>query len=368
MPTERKEAAERGVGPSRATGPAKKLHALLLAAGLSTRLGALSEQRPKPLLPVCNHSLLCWAAHHCRAAGIEDLVVNLHHLGEQIEAELADGASLGLRVRYSREPAILGTGGGIRQMAAMLPRGRCLVANAKIVTDLDLEELLAFHERAGALATLVVRPDENAERWGAIHVDETSGRVTRILDTSAPGAPGEDAEAPPRQFTGIHVLEPELVDAIPDAPPTVRCVIRTAYQKLLTQGALVAGYLHRGYFYDHSTPARYLQGNLNLLAGAAAPSHAPGPLAGVDPGAEIHRTAKVHQEVLVGAGARVEADVRLGPGVVVGPGARVSRGARLEASIVWPGVTADRSGSRLVFTPRGPVEIPAAADPAASPR
>jgi NDP-sugar pyrophosphorylase family protein len=338
------------------------MHGLLLAAGLSTRLGALSEQRPKPLLPVCNHSLLRWGACHL-GSGVEDLVVNLHHLGQQIEADLGGGAALGLRVRYSREPEILGTGGGIKQMAAMLPRGRCVVANAKIVTDLDLEELLAFHERAGAMATLVVRPDEHAERWGAIRVDD-AGRVTGILEARAPGT-GEDA---PRQFTGIHVLEPELVDAIPDAPPAVRCVIRTAYTELLERGAPIAGYLHRGYFYDHSTPARYLQGNLNLLSGAAAPAHAPGPLTGLDPTAEIDRAAAIGREVLVGPGARVEADVRLGPGVVVGQGARVTRGTRLRESIVWPGVTADRSGARLVFTPRGPVEVPVAADPAASPR
>ena len=161
---------------------------MLLAAGLGTRLGVLSGQRPKPLLPVCNHSLLRWSVALCQGAGLGDLVVNTHHLGQQIEDELSDGAEPGSRVRYSHEPEILGTGGGIKRMASMMPRGRCVVVNAKIVTDLDLAEVLAFHERAGAMATLVVRPHPHAERWGAIHVDE-AGWVTRILQARAPRAP-----------------------------------------------------------------------------------------------------------------------------------------------------------------------------------
>lgn len=338
------------------------MHALLLAAGLSTRLGDLSAERPKPLLPVCNVSLLRWAVAHCRRAGIDDLAVNLHHLGEQIRAELGDSGDLGARVTYSPEPEILGTGGGIKQMARLMPRETCLVQNAKIVSDVDLDAVLAFHRERGAVATLVVRPDENAARWGAIHV-APQGRVSRILDYAAPDAP----DAPPYQFTGIHVLEPELVDAIPDEP-TLRCVIRTAYRALLEAGAPIFAYIHRGYFYDHSTAARYLQGNLNLLEGRAAPPHAPGPLGGLDPDAVVHPGARIAPPVLVGPGAVVERGATLGPGVVLGRDARVAAGVTIREAVVWDGATVAQSGERVVVTPRAVIPVPAVDDPAASPR
>jgi mannose-1-phosphate guanylyltransferase len=334
------------------------LHGLLLAAGLSTRLGPLSVALPKPLLPVCNHPLLRWAVALCARSEIRGLAVNLHHLGERIRAELGDGSQLGVQVTYSPEPEILGTGGGIKRMAGLLGRGRCVVVNAKIVVDLDLADVLAFHRARGALATLVLRPDPFAERWGAIGLDE-AGQVTRILEH------GADRPHTPYQFTGIHVLEPELIDAIPDGPC---CVIRTAYLDLLARGAPLLGYVHRGYFYDHSTPARYLQGNLNLLAGQAEPACRPGPLRGVDPSAAVDPAAELVEPVLVGAGARIEAGARVGPNVALGPRARVAAGTTLRDAVVWPDAVADASGVRVVVTPGGLVQVPEVDDPAASPR
>ena len=115
---------------------------------------------------------------------------------------------------------------------------------------------MRFRKYSEALATLVVRPHPEARRWGAIGVD-SDGQVRTILDHNAPGGPGY---AIPYQFTGIHVLEPELVAAIPEGGAS--CVIRTAYRELLERGAPIAGYVHEDYFYDHSTLSRYLQGNL----------------------------------------------------------------------------------------------------------
>ena len=330
------------------------VYAMLLAAGLSTRLKALSRQRPKPMMPVCNQPLIRWAAGLCQHHGIDDLVVNLHHLGEQIQQEL------GHRVRYSHETEILGTGGGIRAMAALMPRRTCVVVNAKIVTDLDLGAVLAAHRESGALATMVLRPDENAERWGAIGVDP-SGRVGRMLELTRPGA----AQCTPRMFTGVHVLEPEFIDHIPGGPC---CVIRSAYQQLFEQGAFIGGYVHRGYFYEHSTAARYLQGNLNLLCGLAAPPAAPGPLTGVDPGAQVHRAATLLSPLLVGPGAKIAAGARVGPNVVLGPGATVAADAALSHAVVWDGCHVEGEQSRCIVTPQEVIQVPDEGDPTTAPR
>jgi mannose-1-phosphate guanylyltransferase len=319
------------------------LHAMLLAAGLGTRLGTLSAERPKPMLPVCNQPLVRWGAALLVEAGLRRITVNLHHLGEQIQAELGDGSALVAEVLYSPEAQILGTGGGIKAMAALRPRATCLVMNAKIVVDLDLREVLAFHRASGALATVVLREDPEPERWGAIGVDER-GSLVRLLERHRAGH-GARRDL---MFTGIHVLEPEAIAAIPEGPC---CVVRTAYATLFDRGAPLAGYVHGGYFQEHSTPARYLEGNLNLLEGRATPRACPGPLRGVDAAAQIDRRARLVEPLLIGPGAIVEAEAVVGPAVAVGAGARIGPGVRVDHSVVWPAATLRASASRVIVTP-----------------
>jgi mannose-1-phosphate guanylyltransferase len=320
------------------------VHALLLAAGLGTRLGELSAERPKPMLPVCNRPLVRWAAQLCVEHGLRELSVNLHHLGEQIRAELGDGTDLGATVLYSPEPEILGTGGGIKAMAAMRPRGTVLVMNAKLVVDIDLRELLAFHRERRALATLVLREDRTPERWGALGLDER-GDLTRLLEERRPGV-GATRDL---MFTGIHVLEPAAVEAIPDGPC---CVIRTAYAALFRSGAPLVGFVLRGTFQEHSTPRRYLDGNLELLRGVGVPRVCPGPLRGVDPAAQVESTARLVEPLLVGPRATIGAGATVGPEVVLGAGARVADGVQVSRSVVWPDAVVRASVTHAVVTPR----------------
>lgn len=336
------------------------VHALLLSAGLSTRLAPLSDERPKPLLPVCNRPLLEWAVAHVRSAGLTEVIVNLHHLGDQIRAFLGDGQGLGVRASYSPEARILGTGGGIRAMAERLPRGLALVMNAKIVCDLDLRQVIEAHLASGALATLVLRPDPRALRWGAVWADP-EGQVVRMLDAEHPTARGGE----PCLFTGIHLLSPELLDQIPEGES---CIVRQTYLPVLRAGGRLHAVLHRGYFYEHSTPSRYLQGNLNLVSGLARPGHAPGPLSGVDPSAEVHSQAHLVPPLLVGAGCRIEAGARVGPLAVLGEGSVVRAGLNVTRAVVWPGAVVDTDAVAAVVTPRTRVSVPEQDDPEAAPR
>lgn len=335
-------------------------YGMLLAAGFGTRLEPLTRERPKPMLPVGGVTLVRWAACQNLHHGLRRQVVNLHHLGDQIRAELGGGALPGAEMTFSPEEEILGTGGGIRAMAALMPRMTCIAANAKQINDADLSEILAFHRESGAMATLVVRPDPNAERWGAIGVGE-GGRVSRILDAASPDTPPGEAH----MFTGIHVLEPELIDAI---PPGMTCIVRETYMPLLRAGAPIHAHVHRGYFYEHSTPGRYLQGNLNLLGGGLDLPHAPGPLTGAHPSARVDPSARIDGPVLVGEGARVGAGARLGPGVVIGQGAVVEAGASVSEAVVWPSARVSAKVRRVVVTPRTVFQVPQEADPAAGPR
>jgi NDP-sugar pyrophosphorylase family protein len=130
-------------------------------------------------------------------------------------------------------------------------------------------------------------------------------------------------------------------------------VIRTAYTALFEAGAPLAGYVHGGYFFEHSTPARYLQGNVNLLRGDCAPPGAPRLLQGIDPAARIDATAEITAPVLVAADAVVAARARVGPYAVVGRSSRVAEFVQLQQSVVWPDSVVDSDAIRQIITPGG---------------
>ena len=320
----------------------KTPRAMILAAGLGTRLGALTSLLPKPMLPLCGTPLVRWVALWLRSQGIREIVINLHHLGDQIEAELGDGSDLEVAIAYSREaPEILGTGGGVRRARSLLDDGSgapIVIVNGKILLDLDLKAVLAQHSATGAEATMVLRRDVRAERWGSLRLSEQR-EVVGFLGLERAGATlGE-----PLMFTGVQVIEPQFIDRIPEqgAP----CIVRTAYRQLFDSGRGYYGYVTDGYWWEHSNLHRYLAGLHNLLDGRAKLAYAARPLWGQDPSAKIHPTASLRQPfwigrgVEVGAGAVVGPYVELGDGVIVDEGVHVSeliacRGARIRNSAV----------------------------------
>lgn len=328
------------------------LRGLVLAAGLGTRLGTLSDERPKPLVPVCDVPLIRYAIALLAGHGVTEIAVNLHHKGDLIERELGTGADLGVVITYSWEKEILGTGGGIAKLADFLTDGGSrdfFVVNGKLVVDADLHALRARHVRTGAAATMLIKEVPDAKKWGAIEVD-SEGHVLRIIDKG----PRSETEAPAAHacmFTGIHVLSPRLVDRLPATGESDS--IRHAYLPALFGGDRIEGVLHTGYFHEHSTPERYLEGNLNCLYGRAKIRYAPGPFTGVDPSAEVHPSAKIVAPVLIARDAIIGANATIGPGVVVGRSAKVAAGSQLENSILWRDTQTSGTQKNAIVTELG---------------
>lgn len=307
------------------------MRAMLLCAGLSTRLGKLGAERPKPMLPVCGIPILAYGIANLVAHGITEIVVNTHHLGEVIEREIGDGRRWGARVRYIHEPAILGTGGGLRNALPLLdPDGHdepFLSCNGKLIFDLDITKLVAAYKAAGdILGMMVVRRVPDAKAWGAVNVQ--GGRIVDILG---------DGE---HMFCGVHVTRPSVMARLPAGESDS---IRQGYLPWLRAGEPVLAYEHTGgYFAEHSTPERYLESNWALVGGERL-RNPPGRLRGVDPTARIDPTAVIEEPVRIGAFARIGPGVKVGPYAVVGDGATVERS--IERTVVWAGARADASNA-----------------------
>jgi NDP-sugar pyrophosphorylase family protein len=325
------------------------MNVMLLAAGRSTRLGALGLTLPKPLVPICGYPAIRFGLHAAARAGATRAVINVFHRGDLVRTALGDGRALGIAIDYSVEEELLGTGGGLAYARGLFAPGPVLVMNAKVVADLDLSALFAAHE-AGAAATMLLRDDPEPERWGAIGVD-ARGRVVSILDARSPRAP--EGVVTPRMFTGVHVLAPALLDRL---QPVFCDVIRDAYLPALLAGETIRAVTLDGYFAEHSTPARYLAGNLALLRAPGLLRDPPGPLVGTDPTAEIAPSAQIIAPARIDAGGVVESGATVGPDVVVGAGARVAAGAKARRSVIWPGATVP-PGSDLSDAVATPAEI-----------
>jgi len=323
------------------------MQAMILAAGRSTRLGQIGIALPKPLLPVCGYPAITYGIELCRRAGLTDIIVNLHHHGDKVGQTLGDGSRFGVRLRYSVEEELYGTGGALWKARYMFSPGPVLVINGKVAADIDLNAVIAAHRDAppGTVATMVVRDDPNPELWAPIGVAQ-DGTVLSIRGKRADGK----AAGPvlPRMFAGIHVVEMALLDRLPEG---LSDVIGDAYIPALLAGNRIGSFAMSGYFAEHSTPERYLAGNLDLLQNPSLLPQAPGPLVGVDPAAQVEAGAQLRPPVRIAAGAVVEAGAVVGPFAVVCGGARVAAGAEIARAVVWAGATATGKQSGVVVTP-----------------
>lgn len=328
------------------------MQVMILAAGRGTRLGALGIALPKPLVPVCGYPAIAYGLELVRRAGLEDVVVNLHHHGDLIREALGDGSSRGLRIGYSDEPELLGTGGGLARARALFRSEPVLVMNGKVVLDLDLRDLLDAHRRAppGTVATMVLRRDPEPEQFAPVVRDET-GRVVSIRGVRGPTT--TIGELRPLMFTGVHVVEAALLDRLPREGESD--VIGDAYIPALLDGARIQSFVFDGYFAEHSTPGRYLAGNVALLRQPGLLRSPPGPLVGVEAGAIVDPSVRLIEPLRIAAGAVIEAGARVGPDVVVGSGGRVGAGATVASSVIWPGGVARGDVRGAVVTPSGSV-------------
>jgi mannose-1-phosphate guanylyltransferase len=322
----------------------------ILAAGLGTRLRPLTDLRPKPLVPVAGVPLVEFALEALSRAGVRRIGINAFHLGEQLPEALAHRAE---QLSFVHEETLQGTGGGLRGIAAGLPRATLVAVNGDALFTFDLAPILAAHRDSGAMATLALREVPPDAPFGRVGVDP-DGRVRRIAEVEGPGA---DLAVRFGAFTGVQILEPEMLDAVP--PTGEHDIFRSAYRARLAQGAHVHGVFvdPRSPWLDVGTVDRYLEANRAVLTGAvAAPWYLPpADEAGrrVHPVARVAASARLEGPLLIGANAVVAEGARVGPGTVVDHDAVVMEDADLEGCVVWPAARARGTLRGVVVLPEG---------------
>lgn len=306
------------------------MKAMILAGGLSTRLYPLTKEVPKPLVPIGGEPNAVHVMRYLREYGIRDIAINVHYLADMISERLGDGRDYGVRLHYLREPELLGSAGAVKQMEPFFD-GTFVVIGCDDLTDVPLDEVVAFHRKRGALATIALVHADDVEHYGVVILDESR----RIVEFQEKPTRGEEKSH--LVNTGIYVFEPEIFARIPAR--TFWDFGKNVFPDLQRERAPFYGLEARGaYWCDIGTPAEYRRATADVLAGRvklpgdARTSGYP-PDARLGPGVLIEGDVRIGSRVSLGAHARI-----VGP-TVVGDRVEVGESAAIVNSIVWDGAT-----------------------------
>lgn len=316
------------------------MKAMILAAGLGTRLRPLTLDRPKPAMPLLGKPLVARIVEQLMEQGVDQFRINLHHLPESVRNIFASPPGEKLPVSFSHEPDILGTAGGLKANEAFFDNETLLMVNGKIVMEFSLKEALSFHRERGALATLILYPQHPPFAYSPIRIDE-EGRLREFKGNWPGGKLREETFV----FTGIHIIEPEVFRYIPTG--VFYEINDKVYPQALTEGKGIFGFPVQGFWTDPSTPARYLNAQRNLLAfrGTDPPRY-------VSPNADRAETARIGLHAGIEAGCVLEAHSSVEDSILW-ENVRLKTGVSVRNCVIGSGVTIDGDVENKVITRYG---------------
>ena len=295
------------------------MRAMILSAGYGTRLWPLTEDRTKPAIPILGKPLVGYVAEYLAGYGCDEIVVNLHHRPESVRAALGDGSKFGVKLYYVEEPDILGTSGALDNAREILKGETIVVVNGKIITDIDLNAALETHRRTDAIATLVLLPNPSFQRFTVV---ETADGFLKGFGPMPVQAQYVGRESP-LMFTGIQILEPRIFNYIP--PGIFSHSTSDVYPQAIAKGERIATHVATGKWYELSTPQRYLDISLAMLAET-------GEHLTIGSGCVISERADVSQSILWD-GVVIEPEARIRR-AVLGDGVRITAGEIINDAVV----------------------------------
>jgi mannose-1-phosphate guanylyltransferase len=303
------------------------MRAMVLAAGLGTRLRPLTYELPKPMVPVLDRPVMAHILDLLDRHGFDDVIANLHYFPDTIRDHFGD------RLSYRFEDELLGTAGGVRNCADFLTQdGAFLIISGDALTDIDLRRFAERHRSAGGLATLAVKRVPDTREYGVV-VHDADGRISGFQEKPEP----EDALSDLGNC-GMYIFEPEIFDYFP--PEAFVDWAKDVFPRLLE--ADVPFYIHEldEYWNDVGSLDELKSGTFDALTGAlslqiAGEEIAEGVRAGE--GARFDGVANIEPPVWIGADVEIAPDVRLQGPLAIGDGSRIGEGAALKDSIVLPG-------------------------------
>ena len=290
---------------------ALKNKAMVLAAGLGTRLRPLTDLISKPMAPIVNKPVMEHIIELLAEHGFGEIVCNLHWYPEAIKDYFGDGSKWNINITYSYEPELLGTAGGVKKVEAFFEDRTFLILSGDALTDIDLTGLMDFHKKKEGICTIALTEVDDPSQYGVV-ITDNDNRITGFQEKPLMGE-----EKSHLANSGIYVFEPEIFNHIPFG--SFYDFGRDLYPKLLAGQIPYYGYKHDRYWNDVGSLEQYQQGNFDALEGKVKLKI---------PGIQIN------EGIWLGKNCKIEEEVVMIPPIVIGNNCTIKKGAKLYGPII----------------------------------
>ena len=311
------------------------MKAMIMAAGLGTRLRPLTDFLPKPMMPIANRPVLHHLLNLLHRHDVREVGINLHVAPETIQTYFGDGSRLDMSIRWSHERELLGTAGGTKKLEDFWEGETILVTSGDGLHDIDVTALLGHHKRTRALATLAVKPVPDPSTYGVVILD----RDTRVRGFQE--KPRRDEARSDLANCGVYVIEPELLEQIP--ANTFVDFGQDVWPALVAAGEAIYGFTTMAYWNDVGDLDALRNGILDAVLGQVrveipGDENSPGIVAeddcSINASAQVDAPVVLGRNVVVDEGAQVRGPVAIGADCHVGRDAAIRRAALLPGSVV----------------------------------
>ncbi|MFC1862409.1 sugar phosphate nucleotidyltransferase [Thermodesulfobacteriota bacterium] len=300
------------------------MKAMILAAGLGTRLRPLTEYKPKALVPIVNIPIINRAINYLKSYGVSSIVVNAHHRHNQLCKYLGNGRQLDLDIDVRIEPEILGTGGGLKNTEDFWDNEPFIVINSDILTDINLELAYGHHKESGSLATLILH---DREPFNQVKINSNN----ELTDISQKNLTDRLA------FTGIHIIEPDLLSYIPGNGYSG---IVSIYRHLITSKESISAYIsEKHYWRDIGSIDSYFIANREMLGDDVF---------NIGPGTTISQSAGLEEWCVIGEKCHIGKNVEISRSILWDK-VTVKEGIKITDSIITSSKSVDRDLDNEIF-------------------
>ena len=313
------------------------MKAMILAAGVGSRLDPLTTSLPKPLVPVANCPVMEHIIRLLSMNGFTDIICNLHYMPDQIQSYFGDGSKWGINLSYKHEEELSGDAGGVRACRDFLGKETFVVMMGDLVTDCDLSKIVAEHRAKKAIATIAIKQVDDVEQFGVVVQDE-NGFITGFQEKP------KAAEAKSnRASAGIYVLEPEVFNHMPE--DGAYGFGRQLFPKLVEEGLPVLGSEITSYWSDVGTLAQYRKTNFDAVTGqinipiSGLKKIVDGSLHFLEAGSSINEDSELTGPLFLGANSKILSHCQTRGCVVIGDNVTVEENVVLENVVICSGAT-----------------------------
>lgn len=313
------------------------MKAMILAAGVGSRLDPLTRNVPKPMVPIANKPVIEHILEVLRDHGFREIVINVHYLAEKITSWLGNGEKWGVSIKYSYEEVPLGTAGGVKKMEEFFDN-TFLVVGADDLCDIDLRRVLAYHQEKRAMATIALSLVDDPSEYGVVLTNEKGKVIAFIEKPRGERIPSNTVN------TGIYILEPEVLNLIPKGE--FFDFGRDLFPLLIDKKVPFYGYLALGYWRDVGNVKQYKQTHKDVLykkVNFRIPLKEIRPFFWQGEDVEIEPSAYIEYPVVIGNRCCIKKGAQISEGTVLGDGCIIEEGAVVRQSILWQGARIGRN-------------------------